>query len=325
MDEEFVSLSEGSGGAEMRKLIQRMGFEFRGSWKSCDDDASILSLGNGKNLVFTTDSYVVNPAFFPGGDIGHLAFCGTVNDLAVMGAKPKGLSLAIVLEEGFPKGDLDKVIGSIKRLSAEFEIPIVTGDTKVMEKGKIDGIVVNTAGVGMASDAELLTKGVSIGDKIILSGGLGEHAVALLSKRFGYETSVLSDSKALVQEIDAVNHLIKTARDVTRGGLAAVLNEYLKIYGLGCRIVEDQVPAKGEVRRVVDMLGLSLYELACEGRFVCTVPEENADEVVDLLMSFNGEARIIGEFTNSSKVVVKTFLGERILPEPTGRIVPRIC
>jgi len=334
--EDFITLAEGSGGKEMEALIKRFRLLNRGSWENCDDDASTLDFGDGRKLVFTTDSFIVDPVFFPGGDIGHLAVCGTINDLAVMGAEPLGLSLSFVIEEGFSRDELDKIIASINNISEETGVPIVTGDTKVTQKGKLDKIMINTSGVGIVKKDDLLTKKIMKGDRIILSGGLGEHAVALLSKRFDYETSIVSDSKPLVDEIMAVRSMIKIARDITRGGIAAVLNELSQKYCVSMLLQEESIPVKKEVRNVTEMLGIDIYELASEGRFVCIASEKNAQKVEKELQRFNKDAKIVGEIIDGSdkrtddksgtiNVIIQTMLGKRLLPAPIGRIVPRIC
>jgi hydrogenase expression/formation protein HypE len=324
-NKEIITLENGSGGKEMDDLINSFGFNFKGDWENTDNDSATLNLGNGRHLVLTTDSFIVDPIFFPGGNIGHLAFCGTVNDLCVMGATPIGISLSLVLEEGFLISDLNKIIGSIKDLSQKYKIPVVTGDTKVMEKGKIDKIVINTSGVGLCDEKNLLTKKIVSGDKILVSGGLGEHAVALLSKRFDYETDIITDSKPLVDEMDAIRDQIKLAKDPTRGGIASILNDICEKNKVGMLIDEDNIPAKESVRKVTEMLGINLYELACEGRFVCITDKDNAKETLSRLKKFNSDAEIIGEITQDNKVVFQTMLGKRIVPKPTGRIVPRIC
>ncbi len=325
MDTKFVTLAHGSGGKEMEGLIKSFNLPHKGGWKNQDNDSATLDIGSGNLLVFTTDSFIVDPVFFPGGDIGHLAVCGTINDLAVMGARPLGLSLGLVIEEGFAMKDIRKIISSIKRLSAMTDIPVVTGDTKVMEKGKLDNIMINTSGVGIAKKDELLTKKLEPGDRVIISGGLGEHAVALLSKRFDYETAIVSDSKPLVEEMGAVKGLIKSAKDATRGGIAAVLNEICEKNNIGMLLDEESIPAKPEVKHVTEMLGINLYELACEGRFVCIASEKNSRLVEKRLKRFNPDAAIIGEITKKKGVIIQTILGKMILAQPTGRIVPRIC
>ncbi len=336
MSDEFITLPEGSGGKEMQDLIRSFLISNRGKWNNYDDDAATLLLDGKKNklprqhLVFTSDSFIVTPIFFPGADIGHLAFSGTVNDLLMMGATPVGISSSLVIEEGFLKSDLKRIMASINLLSKKYGIPIVTGDTKVMEKGKLDGIIINTAGIGLVDGKSLLTKELKKivpGDKIIISGGLGEHAVALLSKRFDYSTSIISDSKPLVEEMASVRTLIKYAKDPTRGGIASILNEIAEKFKIGILLEEDKIPAKQEVRKVCEMLGINLYELACEGRFISIVSSKEASKVIAKLKRFNSDAAIIGEVTqtNKKKVIMQTFLGQRILPTPSGRIVPRIC
>jgi len=316
----IIKLSHGAGGSEMQELVKRFIFN-RGNWNNSDNDSANLKIGEDE-LLFTTDSFVVDPIFFNDGNIGHLAFCGTVNDLAVMGAEPLGLSLSFIIEEGFSFSDLDKIINTISELSKSTNIPIVTGDTKVMEKGKIDKIVINTSGVGMAKS--ILDKKIKIGDKVIISGGIGEHAVAILQERFDYKTELKSDSKPIIKEIRAVKDLVKQAKDPTRGGLAACLNEIAETNDIGILINEDDVPIKAEVRNLSDMLGIDTFNLACEGRFICIAEPNNALEVEKILKKYNPEAKIIGEVTQSD-VIIQTMLGKRILPKPQGRIVPRIC
>lgn len=290
-----------------------------------DNDSAVWKAGD-TNLAFTTDSYVIDPIFIPGGDIGKIAMCGTINDLAVMGAIPTGISLSIVLEEGFSKQDLDKIMESIGKVSEQTGIPIVTGDTKVLEKGKVDKIIINTAGIGVSN--RILDEEIKTGDKIIISGSIGDHAVAVLSKRFEFETSIITDSKPIIEEIKAVRHLIKQAKDPTRGGLASSLNELCENNNSGMIIDEKAIPIKREVLSVTELLGIDIYSLACEGRFVCISSPENAEEVLSKLKRFNPEAAIIGEVTkeNSGKeVIIKTGFGKRILNMPSGNIVPRIC
>ena len=319
---ERITLSEGSGGKEMQALIS----EFRkrlpkGKWKNVLDDAASIDF-KGK-LVFTTDSYVVTPLFFPGGDIGKIAFCGTVNDLAVMGARPLGLSVSMVIEEGFPKKDLFKIIGSIAKESKKSGIPVVTGDTKVMEKGAIDRLILNTSGIGIAE--KVLDDKIREGDSVIVSGGIGEHAAALLAERFRVKSGLKTDSKQLWGEIDSVRGKIRQAKDITRGGLAAVLNELADKNGKQLFVEEEKIPVKKEVRSLVGVLGIDFYPLACEGRFVCVCGKGNSEKVLAKLKKFNRSAAIIGEVKKGGGVVVQTRFGKRILSAPSGKIVPRIC
>jgi hydrogenase expression/formation protein HypE len=323
-DPSVVKLSEGSGGRDMRRLIDDIGVHFknRGEWKHSMDDGATLAFGD-KHLVFTTDSYVVTPIFFPGGNIGKVAYCGTINDLAVMGAKPLGLSLAIVLEEGFSKKELHEILGTIGALAEEHGIPVVTGDTKVMERGAVDKIVINTSGIGVV-DVPLEAK-VEPGDAIIVSGGIGEHGTALLAKRFELETDIVSDSKPLHKEIDAVRTLVKQARDITRGGMASVLNELAEKNGVRFLIQEEDVPMQEQVQALTDILGVEIYNLACEGRFVCFASSEKSDAVVTALKKFNPMAAKVGVVEAGKGVTVQTRYGKKLLTTPIGEVVPRIC
>jgi len=323
-DESMVKLSEGSGGRDMQILIDSFRDKLPASkeWSNCGDDSATIKLGN-ENLVFTTDSYVVTPIFFKGGNIGKLAFCGTVNDLAVMGAKPIGLSLGLVIEEGLPKSELSQIMKTIGELSRETKIPVVTGDTKVMERGAIDKIVINTSGVGLTD--KVLDIKLKPGDKIIVSGGIGEHGTSLLAKRFELETDLPTDSKPLHEEIEAIKEKIKRARDITRGGLAATLNELVEKDGVRFLINEEDVPMKDEVAALTQILGVEVYNLACEGTFACFADKKNADEVLKKLKKFNKMAAIIGEVQKGSDVIVQTRFGQKILSTPLGEVVPRIC
>lgn len=321
--EERVTLSEGSGGKEMHELIAMIAEKlYTGDWEHIGDDSASFVLDK-KRFFFTTDSYVVSPIFFPGGDIGKIAFCGTVNDLAVMGAKPLGISLGLVLEEGFEKEKLFRIIDSIAMLSKKTKIPVTTGDTKVMEHGSVDKIIISTSGIGYAERP--LDIPLAAGDKLIVSGGIGEHGTALLARRFEIETTVVTDSKPLWEEIDAIKHLIKQAKDVTRGGLAGVLNELAMRNNVSLLVDEGKVPMQKEVHALTELLGIDAYSLACEGRFVCIAPAKNAGKVVALLTKFNKMAAVVGEVSAGKGVTVQTQFGKRLLNMPSGILVPRIC
>lgn len=324
LSEEVVRLSEGSGGTEMNALISAMRAYLPQSevWQGSDEDSALMPFA-GDNLVFTTDAYVVTPLFFPGGNIGDLAFCGTVNDLSMMGADPLGLSLSLVLEEGLPKKDLFTILKTIGDLAKENDIPIVTGDTKVVERGAVDRMIITTSGVGCVQKP--LVQEIVAGDRIIVSGGIGEHGTTLLAKRFELESELTTDSAPLHKEIAVVRDRIKQAKDVTRGGLAAILNEFAQKSSLQVAIDEDRVPLKKEVRALTEVLGIDVYSLACEGRFVCIASHEEAQSVVEELRKFNSEACMIGEFKEGKDVRVQTQFGGRMLPMPSGNIVPRIC
>lgn len=315
----MITLAHGGGGKESRELLHLIDGFLRGEWKNCMDDAASFQF-DGQTLLFSTDSYIVEPIFFLGGDIGSLSVTGTINDLAVMGASPLGISLSFIVEEGFDEKELIAIVNSAKRISIETEVPIVTGDTKVMPKGKLDRIIINTAGIGKTR--KVLDEQVMPDDKIIISGGIGEHATALLSSRFDFQTDLKSDCKPLIDEMKAIRDDIKVARDITRGGIAAVLNELSDSHRVGMEIYD--VPMKEPVRACAKMLGIDPYSLACEGRLVCFAAPEKALEVESRLKDFNPDARIIGD-VRGSDVVLKTRFGKRLLPMPAGRIVPRIC
>jgi len=332
--EKNITLDMGGGGFSSGELISdiRKILGSRGNkWKNCEDDAAVFSLGKQK-LVFTTDAYIVDPIFFPGGDIGKIAMSGTINDVSVMGAKPIGISLSIVMEEGFPKSDLEKIMQSIAQVSKESGVPVVTGDTKVTEKGKIDKIEITTAGVGLAEKI-ISNNGIKPGDFIISSGDLGEHTVALLAKRFNYQTKIKSDSKPFNKELEKVGKYLSACKDPTRGGLAANLVEMAQKSKVKVVLEEENLPYKKEVISVTELLGLDIFSLASEGRFIASVSPKNSDKVLKILRTFNKEAKIIGHAHSASRneagrplVYLKTKLGSlRPIEMPKGKLIPRIC
>lgn len=329
---EHIELEHGGGGQKSAELIAliRGIVSDKGKWKNQLDDAATLKIGN-QHLVFTTDAYIVDPLHFPGGDIGKIAVCGTINDLAMMGAEPQGLSLSLVLEEGFPKKELLKISQSIQAMSRQAGVPIVTGDTKVMPKGKLDKIEITTAGVGLAKKI-ISNNGVKKGDVIIASGDLGEHTVALLSSRFNYKTKLVSDSKTLHREIKAVGKYLHSAKDPTRGGLAANIIEMAEKSKVKIILEEKLLPFKTETLSLAGLLGIDVLSFASEGRFICAVAEKDAKKVLQILKKFNLEAKIIGQAEKSvrrgggGEVFLKTELGTlRPIEMPRGKLVPRIC
>lgn len=319
-------MEHGAGGAaswdivsEMRKILK-----YKKKWQNMADDGAIYDLGKQK-LVFTTDAFIVEPLFFPGGDIGKIAACGSINDVAVMGAKPIGLSLSIVMEDGFLKSDLDKILKSINKMSEESGVPIVTGDTKVTDKGKLDKIEITTACVGLA-DKIINNSGARPGDKIITSGDLGEHGVTLLAARFNYKTKLKSDCQPLVAELQAVGKYLTSCKDPTRGGLAANLNEMIDKAKVKAVLDERLLPYKKETVALSEMLGIDIFSLPSEGRFVATVPAKQASMVISKLKRFNKQAKIIGEVQKGRGVYLKTGLGsQRKIEMPKGKLIPRIC
>ena len=324
---ETIELEAGSGGKKSNELIEkiRSNFSIRGKWKNTGDDGAVLDLGRSGKLVFTTDAFIVDPIFFPGGDIGKIAMCGTINDLAVMGAWPLGIALSLVIEEGFPLSDLMKIMKSIEIVSRQAGVAVVTGDTKVTEKGKIDKIEITTSGVGLA-DKIIENSGVEVGDLIISSGDLGEHTVALLGVRFSYKTKIKSDSQTLHKEIKAAGKYLKAVKDPTRGGLAANIIEIAQKSKVRIILEEKQLPYKKETRAIAELLGIDIFSFASEGRFVAAISPQNAKKALNILKKFNKEAKIIGRAEKGRGVYLKTKVGaKRPIESPRGKLIPRIC
>lgn len=325
-NDERIELDHGGGGYKSWELLQEIRgvLKAKGKWQNCEDDAATYDLGKQK-LVFTSDAFIVEPIFFPGGDIGKIAMCGTINDLSVMGANPLGISLSIVMEEGFPKADLMKIMRSINKVSEESGVPVVTGDTKVMQKGKIDKIEITTAGVGLA-DNIIENKGIKVGDVIISSGDLGEHAITLLASRFNYKTKLQTDSKPLNKEIEKINDYLNACKDPTRGGLAANIVEMADKSKVKIVLDEKTLPYKKETVAVSELLGIDIFALASEGRFIAAVSPKNVDKTLGILKKFNKEAKIIGHAETGSGVYLKTKLSAlRPIEMPKGKLIPRIC
>lgn len=337
----MISLDDGSGGKAMYELIKKIRSKLNGVsgkfksnnnnyvnyvWENTDDDGATINLTkDGKFVVFTTDSYTVSPIFFPGGDIGKLSFCGTVNDLSVMNAIPVGISLSLIIEEGFERENLMKIVSSIGKISKGTKTPIVTGDTKVVGRGKIDKIMINTSGIGI-TDRIISNSGLKVGDKIIISGGIGEHGIALLSKRFDYKTNLVSDCCPLFEQVRKISSYVTAMKDPTRGGIASALNEMAEKSKVRIILNEDKIPIKKEVKAVCELLGLNPYEIASEGRFVCGVKAEYVEDVLKILRNFNDDASIIGDIIKGKGVIIKTTVGgTRTLDVPSGKLVPRIC
>lgn len=322
-----ISLDIGAGGAaswEFFKGLRKI-LKFTGKWKNIRDDAAVLKLTSKDNLVFTTDAFIVDPLFFPGGDIGKISICGTINDLSVMGAKPLGISLSMVIEEGFPKKDLLRIIASIQNVSKAAGVPVVTGDTKVIQKGKIDKMEITTAGIGISLKV-IQNNGVRPGDKIIVSGDLGEHGAALLAKRFNYKTKIVSDSKPLNKEIEKVGKYLHSCKDPTRGGLAANLAEMAQKSKIKIILDEKFLPYKKGVVAISELLGIDIFSFPSEGRFVAAVPAEYELKTLKMLKKFNKEAKTIGEAKRGRGVYLKTTLGSiRPIEMPRGKLIPRIC
>lgn len=338
MTEELIRLEHGGGGKLMRQLLEDVvipSFTLQkvegGAGLLEEDDGAVIPLGDGY-LVVTTDSYTIKPIFFPGGDIGRLAIAGTINDLAVMGAKPIALTSAVVLEEGFPVSQLKRILNSMNQTLIEVGIPSVAGDTKVVEKGELDNLIITTAGIGYTS-FPVFDSGLNPGDRIIVTGPIGIHEMALLSKREGlkFETTLKSDVAPLWSIVEPALKAgkITAMKDPTRGGIAATLNEMARKSQVDITVWEEMVPIEDEVRGVAEMLGLDLFEAANEGIIVMGITNEDVENVFKAVKStkYGSKAAIIGEIEKGEGLVlIETNAGgKRIMEEPIGSPLPRIC
>jgi hydrogenase expression/formation protein HypE len=333
MNRNRILLAHGGGGSLTQELIQKMfvpAFQMPAL-----DDAAVLSVDR-LRLAFTTDSYVVKPYAFPGGDIGRLAVCGTANDLAVQGAHPLWLSLSFILEEGLPVADLEKICASIQAAATEAGVRIVTGDTKVVERGKCEGLYINTAGIGRISGSRSVSHaGAKPGDAVLINGSIGDHGVAVMSRREGieFQTSVVSDSAPVWPLVKAILDLgaeVHTLRDPTRGGVAAALNDIATASGVGIRLEEKALPVNREVQGACDLLGLDPLTIANEGKLLVICRGADAERVLATMkrQPLGRQAAVIGEVTETPKgmVLLRTTIGgERIVDMPTGEDLPRIC
>ncbi|MBI5696202.1 MAG: hydrogenase expression/formation protein HypE [Nitrospirae bacterium] len=341
MTTDIILLAHGSGGRMMRELIEKTFLPIlRGGYAGLgSDDSAVLPMpdaGEGARLAMTTDSYVVNPIFFPGGNIGDLAINGTVNDLAMSGATPLYITTGFIVEEGFPISDLETIIRTMKDAADKAGVSIVAGDTKVVDRGKADKLFINTAGVGVIPGGIAPSaSGLRPGDRIIVSGTMGDHGIAVMSKREGLELGVdiLSDCaplNSLVRAMLGVCPEIHALRDPTRGGLATALNEFASESNVGILITEGAVPVNDAVRGACEILGLDPLYVANEGKLVAAVPPEFADAVLAAMRAheYGHDAAIIGDVTdaNPGKVLMKTFIGgTRIVDMLAGEVLPRIC
>jgi len=331
-----ILLGHGSGGKLTHELITNIFLPaFENPYLSELGDQAVVNV-NGIKIAFTTDSYVVDPIFFPGGNIGDLAVNGTVNDLAVGGAKPLFISAGFILEEGFPLEDLYAIVESMKKACERAGVIIVTGDTKVVEKGKGDKIFINTSGIGIIeNDVEISPRKVKPGDKILINGPIGLHGIAILSKREGleFEIEIESDTaplNLLVQDILSVSKNIHWMRDPTRGGVSSALNELARATNLGIEIFESEIPIPEPVKAACEMLGLDPLYVANEGKLLAVVSPEDAEKILETMRNnpLGKEANIIGEITSEHPgvVVMKTLIGgKRVVDMLAGEQLPRIC
>jgi len=330
-----VTMAHGGGGTLMQRLID---IAFLGVFDpesaGRHHDGALIHV-DGSRLAFTTDAFVVSPLFFPGGDIGSLAVCGTVNDLAMTGAKPLALSAAFILEEGLPMETLQRVVHSMQRVAESIPVRLVTGDTKVVDRGKGDGIYITTTGIGLAPDGPAIEpQAVRPGDAILVSGDIGRHGIAIMTARegLGLETSIESDVQPLWATVEALLEAgieIHCLRDATRGGLAAALVEIVETAGLGAEIEEAAVPVRDGVRGACELLGLEPMHVANEGRFVAFVPEDAAERALAVMSRHATDTRParIGRVTEErGRVTLLGAIGaRRIMDRPSGEQLPRIC
>jgi len=332
---EKILLAHGSGGKLAHDLVERNFLQaFSNPLLAKLDDSAVFDFSG--RLAFTTDSYVVNPIFFPGGDIGKLAVCGTVNDLAMTGAVPLYLSLSFIIEEGLPQEDLTKIVSSVQEAANEAKVQVVTGDTKVVNRQSADKLFINTAGVGIIPEGvDISGQNAKPGDMVILSGNIGDHGIAVLSQREGlsFSTQLKSDCaplSELVAEMLEASPRIHCLRDPTRGGLATTLNELAAQSKVGVKIEEEQIPVREEVAAACEMLGLDPLYIANEGKLVAIVAPEDTEAVLNRMRknAYGKEAAIIGEVQQEhpGRVVMRTRLGtSRIVDMLVGDILPRIC
>jgi hydrogenase expression/formation protein HypE len=333
--EDKILLAHGSGGQLSHDLVEKNFVPLlKNPLLDKLDDSAVFELSG--RLAFTTDSYVVSPIFFPGGDIGKLAVCGTVNDLAMNGATPLYLSLSLVIEEGLPLADLKKVMTSVRKAANEAGVKVVTGDTKVVNQGSADKLFINTAGIGaVPSGVDVSGSKAKPGDKIILSGTIGDHGIAIMSQREGLQFTAPIESdcaplhKLVSGMLESSNH-IHCLRDPTRGGLASTLNELARQSGVGIRIEEDRIPVREAVRAACELLGYDPLYVANEGKLVAVVPKADVEKVLANMRrnQYGTQSAIIGEVIaeHPNRVVMTTRLGaSRIVDMLVGELLPRIC
>jgi hydrogenase expression/formation protein HypE len=352
----LIKLSHGAGGSAMHELIKEVILQHLRVTpaRSTDIEVALEDLDDASaidGMAFTTDSHTVKPLFFPGGDIGSLAVAGTINDLAVIGAEPLALASSFVIEEGFKISDLNKVLVSMRETCELAGVPIITGDTKVVERGALDQLIINTAAIGrrapvlehnmrevtryrkLRNDRWIVDSNLEAGDKIILSGTVGDHGIALLAFRegYGFDTQINSDIYPLNKLIRALLEVggIVAMKDPTRGGLANTLNEFSEKSRAGIIVYEEDIPVRSGVRSACEMLGIDPLEIGNEGKVVLGVVRDKADEILETLKrrEEGKDAAIIGDVRADIKgVVLQTEVGgRRILEQPIGDPVPRIC
>lgn len=329
-----VNLAHGAGGETMGELLRTLtnvkNRNAGGIGLESLDDGAVIPI-DGKNVVFTTDSHVVRPIFFPGGDIGRLAVCGTVNDLAVMGGRPLALSCGMIIEEGLDILDLERIVRSMDEALTESGAHLVTGDTKVVERGSLDRIVINTAGIGLA-DKVVRDNGFRPGDRILVTGTLGDHGLAVLTHREGFELGeqIRSDVSPVwgLVELALAAGDVHAMKDPTRGGFAHAINDMARKSRTGVIVEEEALPVRRSVRSASEMLGIDPLEVANEGKIVMAVAPGDAEAVLAALRThkYGKEAAIVGTVVEGDRVIMRTRIGgERFIEPPLGDPVPRVC
>lgn len=326
-----IKLAHGNGGSENNELISKVFYKaFENDILAKSEDAAVLDVGK---IAFSTDSFTVSPLFFAGADIGKLAVCGTCNDLAMMGAKPKYLTCSVIIEEGFEVKELEQIVASMKK---ELEVNgaiVVSGDTKVVPKGSVDKIFINTSGIGQIQKEGISSNSISSKDTILVSRDIGAHGATIFAAREGMDmqTSLQSDCRSLypiVQKLIDEGVNITALRDATRGGLAAVLNEWAKQSNICIEVQEDKIPVSDEVMGLCELLGFEASALANEGTFVLAIKSEDEQKALEILKEFNTNANAIAKVTDKhiGRVVLNSAWGtSRFLDMPSGELLPRIC
>ncbi len=328
-----ITLAMGNGGEENNELISKIFYKaFKNDILEKSEDAAVIQDGE---LAFSTDSFTVSPLFFPGGDIGKLAICGTCNDLAMMGAKPKYLTCSVIIEEGFATRELEKIVRSMKKELESNGAIVVSGDTKVVPRGSVDKIFINTTGIGEIQKKGISSNNISNNDVILVSRDLGRHGATIFAAREGIELSsdLESDCASLTHQVQALidaDISITALRDATRGGVSAVLNEWAKQSKICIEVDEDSIPVSQEVYGICEMLGFEAVNLANEGTFVLAIKKDDEQKALDVLKGFENSSNAV-KIANVSdeyigKVVLLSSYGtKRFLDTPTGELLPRIC
>ncbi len=326
-----ITIAHGNGGEENNELISKIFYKhFANDILEKSEDAAVIEEGT---LAFTTDSFTVSPLFFPGGDIGKLAVCGTCNDLAMMGAKPKYLTCSVIIEEGFSTRELEKIVRSMKK---ELEINgamVVSGDTKVVPRGSVDKLFINTTGIGVIEQKGISASALSEGMSILVSRDVGTHGATIFAAREGIslESSLQTDCASLYPQIKALMDAdirIVSLRDATRGGVAAVLNEWAKSSSVCIEVEEEKIPVQEEVKGICELLGFEAVNLANEGTFVLAVAKEDELKALEVLQQTHETSALVGTVTllHKEKVILNSSWGtKRFLDLPTGELLPRIC